>query len=191
MRGVLPRSPRSSSATPRHRSERRIVMHPSSDSAVVANPVAALRQYGQSRAEAPGAGGRPRRRYVQPRDLREGHRRQRRLRIGDSGDLRPAARPRRQGRVRAARDQGHPGRRRRASSGVRSHRVARRLRQPRGVAGPGEQHEPHPGGSTSALDDGRAAQRDDQGARDAGRAAGNSHADQRRDQRQRDTAVRP
>jgi hypothetical protein len=73
---------------------------------------------------------------------------------------------------------------------VRPHRVARRLRQPRSIAGPGERHERHAVGSATALDDGRAAQRDDQGARNDGRAAGDSHADQRRDQRQRDTAVR-
>ena len=71
-----------------------IVMSPLIRFRRVANPVAALQQYGQSvwldfiraqpdrerRAEAPGRRGRPRRRDLEPRHLREGHRRQRRLR---------------------------------------------------------------------------------------------------------------
>src|SRR5262245_4243956 len=47
-RGVSPKLQRSSSATVRHKCERRIVMSDLSDSTAVANPVAALRQYGQS-----------------------------------------------------------------------------------------------------------------------------------------------
>ena len=95
----------------------------------VANPVASLTQFGQSVwldyiRRSLIAGGElkrlvdedgARRRDLEPRDLREGHRRQQRLR-GAIEEISEDPASRRQGGLRAAGRQGHPGRRRRPAA---------------------------------------------------------------------------
>ena len=87
------------------------------------------------RVEAAGGGGRAQGRHVQSGHLREGYRRQRRLRRRDrahGGGRRGGT----QSGLRGRRHPGHPGGGGRVAAGVRRDRAARRLRQPGGVAVP-------------------------------------------------------
>ena len=92
------------------------------------------------RAPAHARRGRPGRRHLQPRHLRQGHRRQRRLQGRRSQEISKDPVDRAQARLRAARDQGHPGRGRHPAAGVRPHQGPRRLREPGGGAGPRQRH---------------------------------------------------
>ena len=141
------------------------------------------------RAGPPRGRGRPRRRHVQPRHLREGHRRQQRLCGRHRGDLTGRA-PRAEGGVRAPRGQGHPGRGGRAALRLRPHEPPRRLREPGGFARAGERHRGHAAGGAPAVEGGRPAQRHDQGAGDAGGRPCHPDPDRRGRERQRHAAVR-
>ena len=109
--------------------------------------------YRPGRAEAPGGRRRPHGRDLEPRDLREGHRRQRRLPVRHRGDLQGPG-DRRQGGVRDPRGQGHPGRGRRAAARLRPDEVPRRVREPGGRPGPGQRHRGHAGRGAAALEGG-------------------------------------
>ena len=93
-------------------------------------------------------------------------------------EISEGARPRRQGGLRAPRRSRTS--RTRPTCCVRSttaRQAQRRLREPRGVARPRERHGGHAGRGAAALEDGGAAQRDDQGAGHARGHARHPHAD--------------
>ena len=174
-------------------------------SAAVANPVAALpavRPVGLARlhpaqphrgrrAEAAGGRGRPGRRDLEPRHLREGHRRQQRLRGGHRARSRrtPGLSAKEVYERLAVKDIQDAADVLRA--GLRPHEGAGRLREPRGLARPGQRHRRHAGGGAPALGSGGPAQRDDQGPGHARGRARHPAAHLRGHQRQRHPALRP
>ena len=70
-------------------------------------------------------------------------------------------------------------------------KAQRRLREPRGLARPGQRHRGHARRGAPPLEGGGPAQRDDQGPGDARGPPRHPHADRRGHQRQRHAALRP
>ena len=142
----------------------------------------------ERRAAASHRGGRRGRGDLQPRHLREGDRRQLRLRRRARSAWRRLDGP--GVAVRKDRHPGYPGRCRSAPPGVRGDKQARRVRQPRGVTPPVRRHGRNAGRSAPPVGRSGACQPDDQGSGHPGRHPGDPPADCGGHQRQRHPALR-
>ena len=127
-------------------------------------------------------------RHLEPVDLREGDRRERRIRRCAEA-VPGAGRPRRLRDLRASGDRRYPRRRRRAAPGLRGDAGPGRLYQPRMLALSGQRYRSHHGRGAAAVGGGRAPQSDGEGAGDPGRHSGHPPADRPRAQHQHHLAL--
>ncbi len=127
--------------------------------------------------------------YLEPFDLREGHRRDRGV-LGRSEAVPGRGGPRHNRDLRASGDRRHPRWRRRVAPGLRSDPRPGWLYQPRVLALPGQRHRRHGGRGCAAMGGGGSSQSDGEGAGHPGRHSRHPSIDRARAQHQHHAALR-